>query len=667
MVIVQKKKKDNPSAFTPDQAIDVTASISNIDATLEGFVGTFGRDKSKKYKEAKEQYKQTLKQMDKGPKEDSKEKETKTKWQKTVGFLFKGIQGLFKGIASIAKSLIGNATGIIGLLLGLFLMLKLGLLDTLLPAAFELLKTLVSGIIKFLPSILKFVFNVLVTWIPKLVMAISDAISDVIGLGPNSPLRSFISFLVGATLAFGILGKILNFFGTGLIPLVTKAFRFLMIAFGAAETGATTLSMVMTALLGPIGLIILAVVAIAAALVLLWKYAKPISNFFDNLWERFKNLSTPLKILVGAIALITLPLTAFVLLIVGLVKLFKSIQEIGFLNTLKLIGKAIPDWLITPLIDLWKFIKDIGKNIWNSIKEIFSSFYDLSVTILDLLQPIFSLFKGSDKNASNFLSTLKTIWNYILPALEFLGKLLINSIIIPTKMFFSMISLMLKVSSFGLKLIVTFLQSISKIGFAKTMKNIWKSLSTPFIKLGKFLSNIWDDVITKIKNFLSPLISLLDMFKKGKDFLGDFFTPIMSKIKKVFMSIGDIVGNMLDTIVYYIGSKLPKWASEKMDIHIGNAKNSSEYLVQKQIERVRADPATTRLMDTYAKSTNSVRENMRKNMSDSEIALAESLDRTTNAFEKAAQAASTSQGLTAQTKRMEDASNSRTAMASATS
>jgi len=158
LILGKKDKQIQGSAFTTTQAVDIDYAVLNMDKTLVGFTGLFKKKERKKFEEKQEEYAKQqadeLKKLNKGTNEPKTEK----KWRKVVDFLFGGLKTFFKGIGAIVKSLsLSKATGILGMLLGLFLILKLGLLDTLIPAALALLKTLVLGIIKYLPKIAKFI------------------------------------------------------------------------------------------------------------------------------------------------------------------------------------------------------------------------------------------------------------------------------------------------------------------------------------------------------------------------------------------------------------------------------------------------------------------------------------------------------------------------------
>jgi hypothetical protein len=419
---------------------------------------------------------------------DSKEKEKKKKDRKVTDMLFKGLKGLFTGITSIAKSLIGNAAGILGFLFALFVILKLGMLQTLLPVLLNLLKTLVTGIISVLPSILKFMFNLVVEWVPKLIMDISNAISDALGLNKDSTFRKIMPVLVAFASGLFALSKIFSLLGMKTIPSLITGLKYLFMGIRTLMTGAI-MPLVTFLVSNPIGWIILAIAAVVAGLILLWKYAEPVSDFFDDLWGSFKQLNIVGKTLIGVLSLIMFPITYMIGEVVALAKLFKSIKQIGF---------------------------------------------------------------------------------------------------------------------------------------AKTMKSVWKSLTDPFVRLGAFISSIWDDVINKIKSFLEPIFKTIEIIKKGKDLLGDFFTPIFAKIKKIFMSIGDAVGSMFDAIVYGIASLWPK-AAEWMGISLHGAKTASQFHIMKKAESFAEDPSSERAskIKEYAKASVEERKALKTGMTDEDIAFAE--------------------------------------------
>ena len=148
----------------------------------------------------------------------------------------------------------------------------------------------------------------------------------------------------------GNLIKGLSFLGKGMVSLAQSAW--------AACAGLFAEIVANWALIWPILAVVAAVALVVAGFVLLYMYAEQVSDWFDGLWDKFKKLNKWAKIGIVILALLFFPITAIFLLIWGFAKLFKSIKQIGFKETMKLI---------------WEAIKQAASDSWDSVVNWFKA------------------------------------------------------------------------------------------------------------------------------------------------------------------------------------------------------------------------------------------------------------------------------------------------------
>lgn len=457
--------------------IDTAATVESIDKTLFGFTGFFNKKQNKKFQQKQEMYQRKALKIQEQQNDGGKDKKSTKKWRKVVDFLYGGVKGLFKAVGAIVKSLsLSKATGLLGLLLGIFLMLKLGLLDIVLPAALDLFLVLIKELIKFLPKILESLWTVVSEYIPKIISAIADSISDALGIKSKTGKKTVKLFTtIGAGLL--ALGKILSVFGGGLSSLAS----FL--------------------LANPIAL---AIAALIAELVAIWVYAEEISDFFDGLWEKFKKLGIVGKILI-AVFLTPLLLTIGqgVLIVAVLAKLFKSFKKIGVAATFKAI---------------WESITTFFSNFGKAFKEGFMRSFKIA-------KLYFIFFSNMVK--SRIKKFISDVIGGIRKFVDDVKKKFINIKKNIERIFFAIL----------VKVLINIFKIIKKIknlNFPAVFQNIWTGISSFFKKMmggiiEKFkpIKEFFTSIGKKIGDFFEPAIRKIKLLVST---IGDVFGSIIDWI-----------------------------------------------------------------------------------------------------------------------------------------
>jgi hypothetical protein len=505
LILGKKDKQIQGSAFTTTQAVDIDYAVLNMDKTLVGFTGLFKKKEKKKFEEKQEEYAKQqadeLKKLNKGTNEPKTEK----KWRKVVDFLFGGLKTFFKGIGAIVKSLsLSKATGILGMLLGLFLILKLGLLDTLIPAALAMLKTLVLGIIKYLPKIAKFIYDIATEYIPKFVIAIADALSDALGLSKNNPFRKMMPFILGAVGAFWALSKVLGVFGIKTIPLLLKGFSALGKTIGTKLSGwSTKLTPLLT---NPFVLAGVAAIAAGIGIYEFVKHSEEVSAWAKKNKQEMQDLDKKD------------------------IELLSKLKA-GKIDISKLNGKQLTE------------LRDAAErqdSIWRSVKK---GFFGAVGSIADYATDRKKVIQKNE----NELFKLQMKQNKSTMEQQKLDALLMIKHDVLSK-------------SYWKAQWSTLTTVVSQIG------GFFKNLKKKISNIGSWFANTFFSLIDKVKNgfgvVVGPIVKLFNSVKDiGKSIGGgfgtaitsisSFFEPMVATARKAFATIGDAIGAMLDSISYY--------------------------------------------------------------------------------------------------------------------
>jgi hypothetical protein len=146
----------------------------------------------------------------------------------------------------------------------------------------------------------------------------------------------------------GLLGRALLFLGKTLVRSVIPA----LIRMGAAVLVA----------MGPVGWIILAVVALGAALVVLWKKSETFRKVVTNVWEAVKSGASKMwdSIVEGAAKLVAA--------VMALPSKLLALRD-GFLS----VGKALIGAFIEGMQGAGRLVSDIAGNIWDAVRGLLNS------------------------------------------------------------------------------------------------------------------------------------------------------------------------------------------------------------------------------------------------------------------------------------------------------
>lgn len=388
----------------------------------------------------------------------------------------------------------------------------------------DLIKPLVTSLQPYLDSAIKWAQENLPKVVEK-IKEIASAGKDVIGfLDKISPLLAALGTAIAGLALIGLIQNI------GAVGAALKAWALSTKVVTAAQW---LLNAAMSA--NPISLIVIAIAALVAAFVVLWKKSEGFRNFWIGLWEGVKNAfsavvdwfkenwKTLILFLMNPIA--------------GLFKYFYDHFE-GFRNFVDKFVQSIKAFFS----DLWEGIKNIFSTVgqfftgvWNGVKKIFSPaiqwFTKLFTSVWQTIKDI----------GSNIVGIFKGVWEII--------KLIFTPVVAWFKNIFQKALDGIKKIWNGVK---AYYQGIwngikkvfSTVGswFKEKFTSAWNGIKSAFSKVGEFFSNVWEAVK---KPFNSVASWFKDTFKKAWEGVKNVF----STGGKIFDGIKDGIASTFKTVV----------------------------------------------------------------------------------------------------------------------
>lgn len=463
------------------------------------------------------------------------------------GKWFEGVLQGFKDMARSAGSWLADLLGFLAVLAifdpnGEFLASIITFLAQVVIMLTNMLARMLPAFVKLIVPLVPILIKAAWQGIKALAGALGEVIAillkELFGITlPTGPVGQFFKTFLGGLATFGIFAAkfpilmaplkfLFSWIGTALGPLIAKATA--MIVPALSSLGASLMAVIWPVLI---------VIAVIAALIAIWVYAKEIVNFFDGLIDRFKNMSKGMQLLVVALAILFLPLTTFIATIYFLAKAFKRIQEVG-----------IKQWFS----EILQAVSDFFPGLWGAIMGFFTSEGpSLLDGILKPLKAIWGAITGffTDLDKMSFADAFSNLLDNLVGAVWDLIKGMLNILVAYWKFLF--VSLPLFIWE-------------QVVRFAKWLYSIWPTI-WEYIKVGfMFIFDLYKTFITMYFLILTwPLRKLwkwvkeviLPAIRGAWDELMGLGSKIFRKVKDMFNpqnilnEIRGLIGGMFDPII----------------------------------------------------------------------------------------------------------------------
>lgn len=260
--------------------------------------------------------------------------------------------------------------------------------------------------------------------------------------------------------------------------------------------------------LGPVGLVIAAIVAIGAAFVVLWNKSEGFRNFFIGLWDDIVNVAS---------------------------NAWQGIQNAwnGFV-----------EWFSS----LWNSVKETASNAWNSFMEKAQPVIDAIKNAWNALTEFFSgLWEGIKSFASD-------VWNSFLEGAQPIVEGLMNVWNALTEFFSALWN--------GIVSVATTVWN----GIIEVVKPVIEAIQTAWNGLVEFFTNLWTSITEGSKTawngfveFLTPIVEIIKGLWSG-------FSEFMSTIWNGIIETATTVWNMLQPIIETVWTAIQQFITSAIQV-----------------------------------------------------------------------------------------------------
>lgn len=324
-----------------------------------------------------------------------------------------------------------------------------------------------------------------------------------------------------------VVGNVISAIGTIMTVLPALA-----TAFGAVKTAFAVLNAVMLA--NPIGLVIIAITAIVAAVMYLWNNCETFRDLINGLWENIKEVATTVW--------------------ESIASFFTTVWE-----GIKSVGETVFNGLSTFLSTIWDGIKIIFETALTIISTIIGVHFEVYKVIIEtVLALIKAIFTGDFSEIQTIVTTIltnignffSTIWNTI--------KTVVSTVLNTIK-----------------STVTTIFSSIFS-GISTTMGNIYNAIKNGF-----------DNAVSFITNLISQASTW------GKDLITGLVNGIVGKINTVIGAVKDvasIIWSYLHFTVPEVGplTDYESWMPDFME-GLAEGIDKSKSLVTNELDSLASD------------------------------------------------------------------------------
>ena len=293
------------------------------------------------------------------------------------------------------------------------------------------------------------------------------------------------------------------------------------------------------AFLGPVGLVIAAIVAIGVAFVVLWNKCEGFRNFFIGLWNGIVNVASDAwkGFLEKAKPVID-----------DIKKAWDSITEFfsGLWNGITQFASNV--W--NSFLEGAKPIVEALMNVWNALTEFFSALWDGIVSIAK------TVCNGFVEFMTPIVETLKDLWNGFV---EFMSSIWDGIVSVATTAWNTLQPIVEAVWTAIQTYISTAIENIKTVitTYMQIVQNVWNAIWNVFTTIVQTVWTVISTVISTVLNVIAGIINTVTSIIKGdwsgaweaiKGVAQTVWEGIKSVISTVINAISTIISTVLGTI-----------------------------------------------------------------------------------------------------------------------
>lgn len=305
--------------------------------------------------------------------------------------------------------------------------------------------------------------------------------------------------------------------------------------------------------LGPVGLVIAAIVAIGAAFVVLWNKSEGFRNFFIGLWDGIVNVAS------NAWQGIQ---NAWNGLVEWFTNLWNGIKETASNAWNSFIEKAQP--VIDAIKNAWNSITEFFSGLWEGIKQIASDVWN---SFLEGAQPIVEGLMNVWNALTEFFSALwngivsvaTTVWNGIVevvtPIIEAI-KTAWNSLV---EFFTNLWNSITEGSTTAWNGFVEFLTPVIEgvkslwNGFSEFMSTIWNGIVEVATTAWNSFQSVIETVWTAIQQFITSAIEVIqNVITTGMQIVQEVWNAVWTVFTTIVQTVWTVISTIISTVLNVI-------------------------------------------------------------------------------------------------------------------
>lgn len=305
--------------------------------------------------------------------------------------------------------------------------------------------------------------------------------------------------------------------------------------------------------LGPVGLVIAAIVAIGAAFVFLWHKSEAFRNFFKGLWNGIVNVASSAWQKIQS---------AWSGLVEWFSNLWNRVKETASNTWNSFIEKAQP--VIDAIKNAWNSITEFFSGLWEGIKQIVSdvwnSFLEGARPIVEGLMNVWNALKDFFSALwDGIVSVATTVWNGIVevvtPIIEAI-KTAWNSLV---DFFTNLWNSITEGSTAAWNGFVEFLTPIVETikglwsGFSEFMSTIWTGIVDVATTAWNMLQPVVEAVWTAIQQFITSAIQVIqNVITTGMQVVQEVWNAVWTVFTTIVQTVWTVISTIISTVLNVI-------------------------------------------------------------------------------------------------------------------
>lgn len=305
--------------------------------------------------------------------------------------------------------------------------------------------------------------------------------------------------------------------------------------------------------LGPVGLVIAAIVAIGAAFVFLWHKSEAFRNFFKGLWNGIVNVASSAWQKIQS---------AWSGLVEWFSNLWNRVKETASNTWNSFIEKAQP--VIDTIKNAWNSITEFFSGLWEGIKQIASdvwnSFLEGARPIVEGLMNVWNALKDFFSALwHGIVSVATTVWNGIVevvtPIIEAI-KTAWNSLV---DFFTNLWNSITEGSTAAWNGFVEFLTPIVETikglwsGFSEFMSTIWTGIVDVATTAWNMLQPVVEAVWTAIQQFITSAIQVIqNVITTGMQIVQEAWNAVWTVFTTIVQTVWTVISTIISTVLNVI-------------------------------------------------------------------------------------------------------------------